>query len=59
MERSDGTTEMADRSLAVEIYKDTETKPLVALLPETATEMPVLIQSPDDMDAAKPAADSS
>ena len=59
MERNDGTTEMADRSLAVEIYKDTETKPLVALLPETATEMPVLIQSPDDMDAAKPAAASS
>ena len=59
MERSDGTTEMADRSLAVEIYKDTETKPLVALLPETATEMPVLIQSPDDMDAAKPAVASS
>ncbi|MDC0993210.1 LysM peptidoglycan-binding domain-containing protein [Alphaproteobacteria bacterium] len=56
MERSDGTTEMADRSLAVEIYKDNETKPLVALLPETATEMPVLIQSPDDMGAAKPAA---
>ena len=48
MERSDGTTEMADRSLAVEIYQDTETKPLVALLPETATEVPVLIQSPDD-----------
>ena len=59
MERSDGSTEMADRSLAVEIYKDNETKPLVALLPETATEMPVLIQSPDDMDAAKPAAASS
>ena len=54
MERSDGTTEMADRSLAVEIYKDTETKPLVALLPETATEVPVLIQSPDDVDTAKP-----
>ena len=47
MERSDGTAEMADRSLAVEIYRDTETKPLVALLPETATEVPVLIQSPD------------
>ena len=43
MERSDGSTEMADRSLAVEIYQDTETKPLVALLPETATEVPVLI----------------
>jgi nucleoid-associated protein YgaU len=59
MERSDGTTEMADRSLAVEIYQDTETKPLVALLPETATEVPVLIQSPDDVDKAKPAAIAS
>ena len=59
MERSDGSTEMADRSLAVEIYQDTETKPLVALLPETATEMPVLIQSPDDVDAASPAAPAS
>ena len=59
MERSDGTTEMADRSLAVEIYQDTETKPLVALLPETATEVPVLIQSPDDVDKAKPAATTS
>jgi hypothetical protein len=48
MERSDGTTEMADRSLAVEIYQHTGIKPLVALLPETATEVPVLIQSPDD-----------
>ena len=59
MERSDGTTEMADRSLAVEIYQDTETKPLVALLPETATEVPVLIQSPDDVDKAKLAATTS
>ena len=59
MERSDGTTEMADRSLAVEIYPDTETKPLVALLPETASEVPVLIQSPDDVDTAKPATAAS
>jgi nucleoid-associated protein YgaU len=56
MERSDGTTDMANRSLAVEIYQDTETKPLVALLPETATEVPVLIQSPDDVDKPKLAA---
>jgi nucleoid-associated protein YgaU len=56
MERSDGTTEMADRSLAIEIYQDTETKPLVALLPETETEVPVLIQSPDDVDMARPTA---
>ena len=59
MEHSDGTTEMAERSLAVEIYQDTETKPLVALLPETATEVPVLIQSPDDVGTAKPAAAAS
>ena len=59
MERSDGSTEMADRSLAVEIYQDTETKPLVALLPETATEVPVLIQSPDDVDTANPVAPAS
>ena len=59
MERSDGTTEMADRSLAVEIYQDTETKPLVALLPETATEVPVLIQSPDDVDKTKSVATAS
>ena len=59
MERSDGTTVMADRSLAVEIYQDTETKPLVALLPETETEVPVLIQSPDDVDTAKLAAAAS
>ena len=59
MERNDGTTEMADRSLAVEIYQDTETKPLVALLPETATEVPVLIQSPDDVAMARPSAAAS
>ena len=59
MERSDGITEMADRNLAVEIYQDRETKPLVALLPETATEVPVLIQSPDDADTANPAAAAS
>jgi nucleoid-associated protein YgaU len=59
MERSDGTAEMADRSLAVEIYQDSETKPLVALLPETATELPVLIQSPDDVDTAKSSAAAS
>jgi nucleoid-associated protein YgaU len=59
MERSDGTTEMADRSLAVEIYQDTGTKPLVALLPETATEVPVLIQSPDDSDKARSVATAS
>ncbi len=48
MERDDGSTAFADLSLAVEIYADAATKPLVALLPETSTEVPVLIQSPDD-----------
>ena len=52
MERPDGTTELTTRSLAVEIYEDQDTKPLVALLPETATELPVLIQSPDDTPVA-------
>ncbi|MBL6595610.1 MAG: LysM peptidoglycan-binding domain-containing protein [Candidatus Puniceispirillum sp.] len=54
MERPDGSTELADRSLAVEIYQDAESKPLVALLPETATDVPVLIQSPDDVEPAQP-----
>ena len=48
MERDDGSTAFADLSLAVEIYGDTATKPLVALLPETSTEVPILMQSPDD-----------
>ena len=51
MERDDGSTAFADLSLAVEIYADATTKPLVALLPETSTEVPVLIQSPDDRDS--------
>ena len=55
MERPDGSTELADRSLALEIYQDAESKPLVALLPETATDVPVLIQSPDDVEPAQPA----
>ena len=48
MESDDGSMEIATRSLAVEVYKNASAKPLVALLPETATEVPVLIQSPDD-----------
>ena len=55
MERPDGSKELSDRSLAVEIYQDAESKPLVALLPETATDVPVLIQSPDDVEPAQPA----
>ena len=48
MNSTDGSIELANRSLAVEIYKDSKTEPLVALLPEMATEAPVLMQSPDD-----------
>ena len=48
MNSKDGSIELANRSLAVEIYKDSKTEPLVALLPEMLTEVPVLIQSPDD-----------
>ena len=52
MEREDGSTVFSDLRLAVEIYEDAETKPLVALLPETSTEVPILIQSPDDSKSA-------
>ena len=47
-EREDGSSIIADRSIATEIYADQSTKPLVALLPENRIEMPVLLQSPDD-----------
>jgi nucleoid-associated protein YgaU len=43
------TTMLSETSIAIEIYADQATKPLVALLPESQTEMPVLLQSPDDM----------
>ena len=57
MGRDDGSTTFADLSLAVEIYRDAATKPLVALLPETSTEVPLLIQSPDDGKAATSSAE--
>ncbi len=47
-EREDGSYIMAETSIAIEIYADQSAKPLVALLPENQTEMPVLLQSPDD-----------
>ncbi len=47
-ERVDGSSIMAETSVAIEIYADQSTKPLVALLPESHTEMPVLLQSPDE-----------
>lgn len=48
-ELSDSTSLLAETSIAIEIYADQKTKPLVALLPENQTDMPVLLQSPDDM----------
>tara|TARA_B100000989_G_scaffold87426_2_gene62958 strand:- start:802 stop:1866 length:1065 start_codon:yes stop_codon:yes gene_type:complete len=47
-EREDGNATLAEISIAIEIYADQFTKPLVALLPENQTEVPVLLQSPDD-----------
>ena len=47
-EREDGSSIMAETSIAIEIYANQSTRPLVALLPENQTEMPVLLQSPDD-----------
>ena len=38
---------MAETSLAIEIYANQSAKPLVALLPENQSEMPMLLQSPD------------
>ena len=47
-ERKVGSSILAETSIAIEIYADQSTKPLVALLPENRKEMPVLLQSPDD-----------
>ena len=57
-ELEDGSALMAETSIAIEIYADQSTKPLVALLPENQTEMPVLLQSPDDQ-AEKSTADAA
>jgi nucleoid-associated protein YgaU len=47
-ERADGTKDLAEVNLAVEIYQDQGTKPLVAVLPQSTADTPVLMQSPDD-----------
>jgi len=54
-ELEDGSSIMGETSIAIEIYADQSTKPLVALLPESQTDMPVLLQSPDDDPAEKTA----
>jgi nucleoid-associated protein YgaU len=55
-ELEDDSSIMADISIAIDIYADQSAKPLVALLPENQSEMPVLLQSPDT-GAEKSAAD--
>ncbi len=47
-EQADGTKDRANINLAVEIYPDEESRPLVALLPDSSSDAPVLMQSPDD-----------
>ena len=44
----DGARERADVSLVVEIAQDGDEKPLVALVPQTDEQSPVLLQSPDE-----------
>ena len=57
-ELEDSSSIMGETSIAIEIYADQSTKPLVALLPESQIDMPVLLQSPDD-DLAEKTAESA
>ena len=47
METEDGQSELADITLAIEIDEAETEQPLVALLPQTETDMPKLLQSPE------------
>ncbi len=47
MKTTTGDTELADVTLAIEIAASRDEQPLVAVLPQTANEMPKLLQSPD------------
>ena len=58
-ELEDGSSIMGETSIAIEIYADQSTRPLVALLPESQTDMPVLLQSPDDAPVEKTAESAS
>ena len=44
----DGDADIADVTLAIKVGETTDDQPLVALLPQTETEIPQLLQSPDD-----------
>jgi len=47
-EGADGSGKAPEVNLAIEIFADMNTQPLVALLPGNSSDAPVLIQSPDD-----------
>ena len=49
METTTGETALADVTLAIDIAESEEESPLVALLPQTETDVPKLLQSPDDV----------
>ena len=58
-ELEDGSSIMGETSIAIEIYANQSTKPLVALLPESQTNLPVLLQSPHDAPVEKTAESAS
>lgn len=47
----DGTSSVADVTLAIQVGETNEERPLVALLPQSETDIPELLQSPDDAPA--------
>jgi len=53
----DGRSSVADITMAIQVGETTEDRPLVALLPQTETDIPKLLQSPDDI--AAPAVERS
>ena len=47
----DGTSSVADVTMAIQVGETNEERPLVALLPQSETDIPELLQSPDDTPA--------
>jgi nucleoid-associated protein YgaU len=47
----DGTSSVADITMAIQVGETTEERPLVALLPQAGSDIPELLQSPDDRPA--------
>lgn len=48
-ETVDGATDIANVTLAIKVGEASDEQPLVALLPQSETEIPELLQSPDDI----------